>query len=579
MTKPTQKQPQKPTKGNAPGASSRDVRDPFGALTLSPKADANGNALQLSADESARDTGMKSTLRWLRERTSSAARDAFDADRALQRAMAAAIEVAKARYPLDAGAQWRPGEPLRLLLSGYTGTRNTGADVRVEEMIRQFRHLLGDDHLSLSILTIDPERSRNYFRTARQLHLPKLFPKFLFETVHEQHGVVACEGSMFKSKFANALATMMVGSLGLALAEHKLAVGYGGEAGKMDPELETMVRTYCEGAFIIARNAQSVNVLSRLGIESRPGTDTAWTFSPRSPEQGHALLRNAGWDGEKPVLAVAPINPYFWPVRPDLRRGALHALTGAHKDAHYASVYFHNAGPEVERNQQRYVRALADGVRRFREHQDCFVVGIGMEMLDRGACEQFASEFGAAAPIFVSDDHDMHAMVSILRQATYLLSSRYHAVVTSMSAGVLSVGVTMDERIRNLMDDRGQPELCMHVDDPELASNIARALGQVARDPDGTRNEIAACVARNLLRMGSMGMEFVDYIRARHPEFPMNAEFGTHGDPRAHLPPLSADLQQLLDANAATSRHSRTKPTERTVQSSARDQGRGELRV
>ena len=81
-------------------------------------------------------------------------------------------------------------------------------------MVRQFRHIFGDEWIDLSLLSIDPEMSRGYFRTVKQLHLPQLFPKFSFDSVHEQHMVIACEGSMFKSKFANALATMMVGSLG-----------------------------------------------------------------------------------------------------------------------------------------------------------------------------------------------------------------------------------------------------------------------------------------------------------------------------------------------------------------------------
>ncbi|MCA9581290.1 MAG: hypothetical protein KC416_05815, partial [Myxococcales bacterium] len=157
-----------------------------------------------------------------------ASRKKFDADVLLQAGMGSLIEVAKTRSAIDPGAQWTPNTPLKLLFTGYSGTRNTGADVRVEEMIRQFRHLLGDDHLELSVLTMDPELTRGYFRTARQLVLPNIFPKFLFDTVHQHHGVVACEGSMFKSKFANALSTMMAGSLGLALAEHKLAIGYGG---------------------------------------------------------------------------------------------------------------------------------------------------------------------------------------------------------------------------------------------------------------------------------------------------------------------------------------------------------------
>ncbi|MCZ7681129.1 MAG: hypothetical protein M5U28_21025 [Sandaracinaceae bacterium] len=55
--------------------------------------------------------------------------------------------------------------------------------------------------------------------------------------------MIACEGSMFKSKFANALSTMMVGALGLATAEEKIAVGYGGEAGAMDPRSRTWWRS------------------------------------------------------------------------------------------------------------------------------------------------------------------------------------------------------------------------------------------------------------------------------------------------------------------------------------------------
>jgi hypothetical protein len=38
--------------------------------------------------------------------------------------------------------------------------------------------------------------------------------------------------------------------------------------------------------------------------------------------------------------------------------------------------------------------------------------------------------------VIVSDDHDMYAMVSIMRQARLMLSSRYHAIVTTMPGEV-----------------------------------------------------------------------------------------------------------------------------------------------
>jgi polysaccharide pyruvyl transferase WcaK-like protein len=470
-----------------------------------------------------------------------------DADTLLQGSMTAAIELAATRYAVDPGAQWVPGTPLKLLLAGYSGSRNTGADVRVEEMIRQFRHLCGDDHLSLSITTIDPDETRNYFRTVRQLHIPKIFPKFLFHAVHDHHGVITCEGSMFKSKFANALSTMMAGSLGLALAEGKLAIGYGGEAGHMDDSLRNFVAKHCKDAYILARNEASQDTLADLGIASDPGTDTAWTFSPAPEDVGRDLLRQAGWDGVKPVLAICPINPFWWPVKADIGRAISHRLTGAHADAHYDSVYFHKSGPDVEAAQDRYLSEIAEAVNAFNEEADTFTILVGMEMLDRKAAAALNPKLNRRAPLFISDEHDMYTMISVLYQCSLVVSSRYHALVTSMPGGVPSIGITMDERIRNLMIDRGQPELALEVDDPNLGQNLLHALRSVHSNAEETASGIQRCVLKNLHRMGVMGQYFVDHIRAAHPQFPFDVQLGMHGDPWAHLPPLPKHLLQMRD--------------------------------
>src|SRR6267154_4227996 len=153
-------------------------------------------------------------------------------------------------------------------------------------------------------MTFDPERSHDYFSETRQVQLPMIFPPFLFREVRKYDGVIACEGSMFKSKFANALSTMTIGSLGIASAENKLSVGYGGEAGAMDPVLEKMCARYCRRSLIITRNEESQAALSKLGIPTELGTDTAWTFEPHSAEYGRKVLSAAGWDGLTPVLAL-----------------------------------------------------------------------------------------------------------------------------------------------------------------------------------------------------------------------------------------------------------------------------------
>lgn len=483
-----------------------------------------------------------------------ALQERFDADKVLRKTMAALIETAAARYPIDAGNTWSPGKPLELLLVGYSGTRNTGADVRVEEMIRQFRHLLGDEHLRLSILTLDPEKTRGYFPGVRQIHAPTIFPKFLFDVVHQHHGAIACEGSMFKSKFANALTTFMVGALGVACAEQKLAIGYGGEAGAMDKDVEDFVRTYCERALVIARNTASVGVLENLGIRASLGADTAWTFEPHAPQVARDLLRKSGWDGEKPVVVCCPINPFWWPVTGDWRRGAEQALFKNHGKDHYKSIYFHAAGDEIEAKQERYLDALFASLAHARHTHGAFVVMVGMEALDRKAAEALAKRFpeGDRPPLFISDEYEHKTLVSILRQASALVSSRYHAIVTSMPAGIPAVGVTMDERIENLMTDAGLPELSLKVGADNLTPALIAAVDRLLTHPLPVRDALQRDVARQLHLMGTMGQTFIEAVRERHPALPIREGLGKDGDPMAHLPPLNAELQALVSRYGGT---------------------------
>ncbi len=88
------------------------------------------------------------------------------------------IELNKFEWMLGAGHAWKPGEKLKLLFAGYNGTRNTGSDVRVEEMIRQVRRILGDENMALSVMSQNFDRTRGYFGDARQVHLPDVFPPF-----------------------------------------------------------------------------------------------------------------------------------------------------------------------------------------------------------------------------------------------------------------------------------------------------------------------------------------------------------------------------------------------------------------
>jgi polysaccharide pyruvyl transferase WcaK-like protein len=464
-------------------------------------------------------------------------------DLVLEAWVATLIERARLAWILGGGQSWQPGERLKLLFAGYNGTRNTGSDVRVEEMLRQVRHVLGGEKVALTVMTQDFERTRGYFGDAAQVHLPNIFPPFLYREVRLHHGVLACEGSMFKSKFANALATMMIGSLGIAAAENKVSIGYGAEAGEMDRSLARLCARYCSQSLILTRNEASQVVLSSLGVPSELGTDTAWTFQPRGAEYGHRVLSEAGWDGRAPVLAVCPIHPFCWPVKASLAKFLAHSVSGAYESSHYRSVYFHTAGVTADAAFGRYISAIARAVEAFRQRHGVFVILVAMERLDARACAALAPQLGSA-PVFASDRYDMYELVSVLRACDWMASSRYHALVTSMPALVPSAGITMDERIRNLMQERGHEHLLMNVDDLDLEARLLSALETLRRDADTIREAIARTVVQNLKRMARMGVFLERNVHERYPEFPVSSGLRSWEE---YLPPLSPQLRKLVE--------------------------------
>jgi len=457
--------------------------------------------------------------------------------------VSALIEIRRFAWMFGLGKRWTPGEKLKLLFAGYNGTRNTGSDVRVEEMLRQVRHVLGAGHVDFSVMTQDPNRTQGYFAGTRQVHLPDVYPPFLFREVRRNHGVLACEGSMFKSKFANALTTMMIGSLGLASAENKLSVGYGGEAGHMDGLVESMCRRYVEDSLVITRNVESQELLNSLGIPTELGTDTAWTFVPHPPEYGRKALREAGWDEKTAVLALCPIHPFVWPVKASIAKYLARATTGAFQDSQYRTVYFFQSGNEVDRKYRHYISGFIRATQAFLERHRVFPVLVAMERLDAVACRDMAAQI-PGTPIFTSDDYDMFQLVSILRESAYMVSSRYHGIVTCMPNLVASAGVTMDERIRNLMRERGHEHLLLTVDDPELEPKLLDVMEALVREADSVREGIGRTVVRNLKIMARMGTHLEDAVRRTYPEFPIRTGVFSWED---YLPPLSPELLLLAE--------------------------------
>jgi polysaccharide pyruvyl transferase WcaK-like protein len=463
--------------------------------------------------------------------------------------VSALIEMRRFGWMFGLGKRWTPGEKLKLLFAGYNGTRNTGSDVRVQEILRQIRHVLGAENVDFSVMTQNFDLTKGYFEGSKQVHLPDVFPPFLWREVHANHGVVSCEGSMFKSKFANALTTMMIGSLGLASAENKLSVAYGGDAGHMDDLIQSMCARYTKESLVITRSLESQQLLSSLGVPNELGADTAWTFEPHPQDYGRQALRAAGWDEKTPILVLCPIHPFVWPVSASIAKYLARVTTGAYKDSQYRTVYFFESGSEVDRKFAHYIKGYTEATKAFLQRHRVFPILVAMERLDAVACRAIEKEI-PGTPIFTSDDYDMFQLVSILRACTYMVSSRYHGIVTCMPAGVVSAGVTMDERIRNLMRERGHQHLLLTVDDPDLGPKLAEVMERLVVEADPIRESIGMTVVSNLKGMSRMARFLDEEVRKTYPEFPLRKGVLSWED---NLPPLSKELRGLVEEHDISS--------------------------
>jgi hypothetical protein len=102
----------------------------------------------------------------------------------------------------------------------------------------------------------------------------------------------------------------------------------------------------------------------------------------------------------------------------------------------------------------------------------------------------------------------------------------------------------MDERIRNLMRERGHEHLLLDVDDAELEWKLFDVMVALCKETDRVRDDIGRTVVKNLQLMARMGRYLEDHVARRYPEFPVRTGTLNWED---YLPPLSPTLRRLLE--------------------------------
>lgn len=376
--------------------------------------------------------------------------------------------------------EYQPGEKLKVLLVGYNGARNTGADARVVALVEQ---LIGEfgNKIEITVMTLNQENIKGYFPdNVKIFSFPTFFCWSLFRVASVHHAAILCEGSTLTHTFADALSMFFCQAAGIMKRQGKPCIAYGSDVTPLQRRLRRLTQQMCPEVLFIARSNPSLNALKNMGMQCHLGTDTAWTFNvPDRYDTGREMLVKQGWDGKKKLIGVAVINPYCWPVRPSMWKWLKAFLTGKRK-LQYDKMYFFSDSVNRRKKYQRYLTQLSQAINAYKEENDAFVVVIGMEKLDARACQHFKQMLNKECAVITSLDTNVFQMTSMLHCLDILVTSRYHAAVLSMLKGMPIVAVSMDNRLDGMYHDIPSISKHLHhVGDNDLSSRVSLSLKEV----------------------------------------------------------------------------------------------------
>ncbi len=310
-----------------------------------------------------------------------------------------------------------------------------------------------------------------------------------------------------------------------AAKQKKFSLAYGVDADESPWPLDHIYSRIINDhtSTIITRTPYN-GVLKRLGLNVRTGTDTAWTFTPLPPFFGKTALSKNGWDQKKKILAICPNHRYT------IQKNGIRTKKNI-------TIYDKNI-----------VKSFANAIKAFNQYNPVFPIVISMSRQDILFSRILADSLGGV-PHFASGDYDMFQLISILRCADFIISSRYHAIVLSMPAGIPSgwIGPTEDPRLKEIFEDHGHSELVAYTRNSQFEQELLSLLQKLRFESEQISTDIQKSVVKHFHRMSDMGKELKEVVLDCYPEFEILDDKKSWYD---FLPPLDSNLMNLLEQHS-----------------------------
>ncbi len=403
----------------------------------------------------------------------------------------------------------------RILLVGYNGANNTGAEAKLLVSIDEIRSVLGSD-AHFTVPSLNEANLRRYLTESPTLKIERVRPSLFFldvrKFVKQSDLIILVEGSCYMDTWGSALLWCYLLATRYAHSMKKPCLAYAVDAGSAGRLNSWLIRREASKTdLILARTQEAAERLKNWGVKApiEVTADNAFAFQP-NPQDKDILKRV--WPEASHVVGVAAEDIYVWPVKIRL---------WDQKKYCYRWPYYYTHSKESRKNSDDLAKALARQSDDIIEEHDKDVALLSMEGLDAGFANKIQSlmKHPERTKVFTSSQYNASQMTSILRSLDLLITSRYHAGVLSLSSQVPQVAIGHDLRIRDLYTDLGMSELFTDHEDPLRLWELSNDVGDVFDHYDSFKEKLKKGYEQYREREKLNPKLLKEFIESHNPEW------------------------------------------------------------
>lgn len=374
---------------------------------------------------------------------------------------------------------------VRVLVVGYNGANNTGAEALLLADIEDLRSVFG--HAArITVPTLDEAKLRRYLNESETLRIaviPPIFVTAMRRLVQRHDLVVLAEGSAYMDTWTSFLLWFFLWSTRCAHASGKPCLAYAVDAGTMSRFNRRLTRRVASWTdLIVARSGGAAERLRAWGVTApiEVSADNALNFRVDPGDEGWP--QRAWPEGASGMVGLAMVDFYLWPV--------VMRLWGRRQDC-YRWPYFFSRSPERREASDLLARGYATVADRLVERGKAPAL-IAMEELDEPLARSVLRRMAhpERARVFSSREFNASQMTVLLRSLELLVTSRYHACVLSLAAGVPQIALGHDLRLHTIYRELGLAEQYFIRPGPGMFDALQARIDGVLADPTCQRERL-----------------------------------------------------------------------------------------